>query len=152
LDIRKDRCKWRGRKDNSVGSDGVLIADNTGSTGTFALSGGSLNVQGVVYLGYEGIGIFNQSGGVHSASQIYPESRIQSASLDLSRHAKRWQQWIHALGHSRTVLRDFVHCLMWSARGSAPARRLESNIAYMTITPPTDYWTFVLEMDGSLLV
>jgi hypothetical protein len=52
---------------NAVATIGfpLLIGENTGSTGTYVLSGGLLSAAGGEYVGFHGTGNFNQSGGTN---------------------------------------------------------------------------------------
>jgi hypothetical protein len=52
----------------------LYLGSAPGSTGTYTLSGGSLTIEGYEYLGYNGVGVFNQSGGTNSITggrQLY---------------------------------------------------------------------------------
>jgi hypothetical protein len=48
------------------GAPELFLAGNSGSTGTYLLSAGSLTISGFEYIGDEAVGIFNQSGGTHT--------------------------------------------------------------------------------------
>jgi hypothetical protein len=53
---------------NNTGN--LYVGYNSGSSGYYTLANGTLNVSGTTYVGYNGYGMFNQSGGVHSAGNI----------------------------------------------------------------------------------
>jgi T5SS/PEP-CTERM-associated repeat protein len=53
---------------NTSGTNGLFVGYAAGSTGTFTLSGGSLVLPaGTLHVGYQGTGIYTQSGGSNSA-------------------------------------------------------------------------------------
>ena len=51
-------------------TNNLYIGYNSGSSGSYTLASGALNVAGVSYVGYNGWGAFNQSGGSHTAGAI----------------------------------------------------------------------------------
>jgi hypothetical protein len=53
------------------GTNGLLLGDHARSSGTFTLSGGSLNLpSGTLYVGFQGAGTFTQTGGSNSAFNL----------------------------------------------------------------------------------
>jgi hypothetical protein len=49
----------------------LFLGLNAGSTGTYLLSGtGSLAVQGTEFIGYGGVGVFNQTGGTNTLTEV----------------------------------------------------------------------------------
>jgi autotransporter family porin len=64
----------------SINTKDLIVGSQRTSTGTFQLSGGTLNSTGLEAIGSSGVGTFNQNGGVHTASGTMSISNLSGGN------------------------------------------------------------------------